>query len=49
LSKIFKEVNTHRATTEEEIKKMITLFRGKVKRSFSKNTDYLLTGKSAKA
>ena len=42
LSGIFNKVNTHREIAEEGTKKMITLFKGEVKRSFSKNpTTYL--------
>ena len=40
-------MNTHRATTEEEMRKMITLSGGTVKRAFSKNTAYFLASKSA--
>jgi len=47
LCRILNEANMHRATAEEEIKKMTTSFGGEVKRSISKNTTYLLTGKSA--
>ena len=43
----FHKVNTHSATTEEEIKKMLASFGCEVKRSFSKNTPYVCVGKSA--
>ena len=44
---LFDEVNSHRPTAEGEVKVMIVLFGGVVRRSFSKNTTYLLTGKNA--
>ena len=47
LSEIFNKVNIQRGTAEEEIKKMMTLFGGKIKRNFSKNTNFFRVGRSA--
>ena len=47
LTGFFDKVNSHRPTAEEEIKTMIALFDGEIKRSFFNNTKYLLAGKNA--